>query len=1058
MRFIIGWCIENRILVIIITGFLFLLSIWSVSKITLDAVPDLSDTQVIVQANFQGQPPQIIEDQVTYPLTSKMLSVPFAKTVRGFSFFGFSLVYILFEDGTDLYWARSRVLEQLNSLQNKLPKGVSFDLGSDATSIGWIYQYALTDETGKQSLADLRDIQDFLLRYEISSLKGVAEVASLGGFKRQFQIELNPDLLFQYKINLNQVESAIKRANIETGARLFEQAETEYMVLAKGYLQSVDDIKQIPIRVTSEGGVLRLGDIAYIKEGPDIRRGIADLNGEGEVVAGIVVMRQGGDVLETINRIKEKLSSLQNSLPEGVKIITTYDRSILIKKSVFNLTQKLLEELIIVAVIIALFLWHVRSVVVAMVALPLGILFSFLCFNFFNIPANIMSLGGIAITIGVMVDVSIVMLDNTHKHLEDLRKQYSVLKPSHYWKAAYASATEVMPGLFWSMLIIILSFLPVFALPEQSGRLFIPLALTKTLVMATTILIAVFLLPVLTGYFIRGKIRPLSENPLTNFFTGYYTIALKWSLENKKYLVTGSVALLLISIIPILGIPNPFGKRPVVKPIGSEFMPPLEEGDILYMPTSIPGISISKAKEILIKTDALIKEVPEVKQVFGKAGRADTPTDPAPLSMIETTILLKDRSEWRDGIDFEDIIEELDQKVRLPGLVNAWSMPIRTRSDMLSTGIKTPVGIKIMGDDLNTLEEISKALEAHLSKIKGVSSVFGERARGGNYIIYEIDRKRASLYGLNAVDIHGTLSKAIGGAKTSDIIVGRNRWSTHLRYLRSYRESIEKLKNVYIPLPNGRGQIPVTEVATFKIEKGPAMIKTENTRKTSWLYLDTRETDIGSLVNTVKNTIDQLIKDQEIPWDTKQGYSYVISGQYEQIKLASERMLILVPLVLMIIFVILFTYFKNKEYPLWVMLTALGFAPLGGLWFMFFSNYHYSIASGVGFIALAGLAVETGVIMLTYLKINTEQVFKKNTYTAQKLRKTIIESASFRLRPVLMTALTDMLALIPLFWGDEPGNQTMRRIAAPMVGGSLTCLVVTLFLIPALYEAKTSNF
>ncbi len=1049
MQVIIDWCLKNRLLVLICCGFLLLLSLWSLRKLPLDAIPDLSDTQVIIQANFQGQPPQVIEDQVTYPLTTRMLSVPFAKTVRGYSFFGFSLIYILFADGTDLYWARSRVLEYLNSMQAKLPSGVSLELGPDATGIGWIYEYALLDESGQQSLADLRDIQDFLIRYELTSVSGVSEVASLGGFKRQFQVELNPDLLFQYKISLQDIEREIQKANMEMGARLFEQAEGEYMVLAKGYLQSIEDMKKIPIRSTSQGGVLRLGDIAHINEGPDIRRGLADLDGKGEVVGGIVIMRQGEDVLSTIQRIKVKLNQLKKSLPSGVKIITTYDRSILIHKAVSNLGYKLLQELLIVAAIVIIFLMHIRSAIVALIVLPFSMLLAFLCLYLFDIPANIMSMGGIAIALGVMIDASVVIVENTHRHLEILRKQHLKLNSSHYWQASRQSAIQVGPGLFWSMLIIIISFLPVFTLPEQSGRLFTPLALTKTLSMLIAAILAVVLIPILVGYFVRGNIPSQSKNLLTNFLNKKYALALEWALENKKEVGVLCIGLVCISFIPIFGIGNPFRHKPLLKPIGSEFMPPLEEGDLLYMPITIPGISIAKAKEILQQTSRLIKQVPEVKQVFGKIGRADTATDPAPLSMIETTILLKDKSQWRDGFDLNDIINDLDQRVRLPGLVNAWTMPIKTRIDMLSTGIKTPIGVKIMGNDLSKLEELAKALEAQLSQIEGISSAYGERTKGGNYLIYEIDRYKAGLYGLNVTDIQMTLSRAIGGKKVSDIIVGQNRWSTNIRYLRSYRESIDDLKNVYIPLPKNHGQIPVSEVVTFKIEKGPALIKTENARKTAWLYLDTRETDMGNLVKRVRQTIDNAIESKKIKWEP--GYSYIISGQYEQAKLAADRMNLIVPLVVFLAFIILFVYFKNGIYPLWIMLTSIIFAPLGGLWFMYVMGYHRSVAADVGFIAMIGLAAETGVIMLVYLNQSFSHLEEKH-FNREELRHTILTTASLRIRPVMMTTLTDMIALMPLFWGDEPGNVAMRRIAAPMVGGSITSLIVTLFLLPILYD------
>ena len=1050
MKRLVSWSIDNRVLVLIGTAALFFMSLWALANIKLDAIPDLSDTQVIVEVKYPGQPPQIVEDQVTYPMTTRMLSVPFAKTVRGYSFFGFSLVYILFEDGTDLYWARSRILEYLNSMQGKLPQGVSTELGPDATGVGWVYEYALIDETGKMSLADLRDLQDFVLRYELTALPGIAEVASLGGFRRQFQVEINPDLLLQYDIRISDLEMAIKKANMEMGARLFQQAEKEFMVLAHGYVQNVEDLKKIPIRSNEQGSVLRLGDVSHISEGPDIRRGLADLNGTGEVVGAIVVMRQGEDVPRVIVGVKDKLAKIQKSLPKGVKIVPTYDRSEIINEAVSNLRFKLIEELIVVSIITLIFLLHVRSALVSLIVLPLGVLFTFLFMHLLGKTANIMSMGGIAIAVGVMIDSSVVMVENTHKHLEKLRSLHPELTSDLYWQAAREAVSEVAPGLFWSMVIIVISFTPVFALPEQSGRLFIPLALTKTLAMTAAAILAVMLMPILVGYFIRGDIRPESKHPVSVRLIKYYEPILTWSLDNKRKVIFVSVIFLLFSLIPIFGIPNPFSKNPILKGIGSEFMPPLEEGDILYMPTSIPGISVAKAKEIIVTTDRLIKTVPEVKTVFGKIGRADSATDPAPLTMVETNILLKDKSEWRDGITMDDIIEELDRKVKLPGLVNAWTMPIKTRIDMLSTGIKTPLGLKVMGEDLKVLQNIAEQLEGHLSAIEGVSSVFGERTEGGNYMIYDIDREKAGLYGLNIADIQNVLSRAVGGMKVTDIIKGPYRWSANLRYLRSYRESIEKLSNIYIPLPKPRnGQIPISAVATLKIEKGPAAIKTENARKTSWLYVDTRESDIGSLAEKIQKTVDKLIVEKKIEWPI--GYSYLLSGQFEQMKLAGDRMKMLIPLVILLVFVILFIHFKNSTHPIWVMSTALLFAPLGGLWFMFLSDYNNSVASDVGFIALIGLASETGVLMLVYLDEALKEI-KSRIIEKPALRKAVIHGAVMRVRPKVMTVATTMIGLVPLFWGNEPGNVAMRRIAAPMLGGLITSTVVTLILLPVIFE------
>lgn len=1052
MKRVIEWGLQNQVLVILIVIVLFIGSLISLKEITLDAIPDLSDTQVIIMADYPGQPPQVVEDQVTYPLTTKMLSVPFSKVVRGYSYFGFSFVYILFKDGTDLYWARSRVLEYLSAIQGRLPREVTLELGPDATSVGWIYQYALRDTNGKNTLADLRDIQDFILRYELTAVPGVSEVAPIGGFRRQFQVEVDPNLLFQYAISVEEIEKAIKKSNMELGARLFQQAETEYMILAKGYIHTVEDIKSIPIRTLHHGAVLRIEDIAQVKEGPDIRRGVVDLNGKGEVVGGVIVMRQGEDVPKVIERVKKKMEEVKKSLPKGVEIITTYDRSVLINKAVTNLTHKILEELGVVSIVTMIFLLHMRSALVALIVLPLGVLMSFLFMYGLGFAANIMSMGGIAIAVGVMVDASVVMVENAHKHIEKLQREEGMnASAALYMKAAKDAAIEVAPALFWSMLIIVVSFVPVFALPEQSGRLFIPLAMTKTLAMSVSALLTIILLPILVVHLVKGKIPPEEKHPISRFLIKIYTPVLDWSLDNKKKVLMASSVILLLSIIPLTGITIPlsiFGKKDikVLKAMGSEFMPPLEEGDLLYMPTTIPGISVDKAREIMIKTDQLIKKVPEVKLVFGKVGRAETATDPSPLSMMETTILLKDRSEWRPGYDEQKIINELDRTVKLPGVVNAWTMPIKTRLDMLTTGIKTPLGIKVMGDDLGKLEEITEYLEGIISRVSGVTSVIGERTKGANYVIYDINRRNVGLYGLKVEDVQKTLSLAIGGRKVTDIIHGVYRWSANIRYLRSYRESLNSLNNILIPIPGG-GQVPISEVAKVRFEKGPGVIKTENARKTSWIYVDTRETDLGGLAFRIRKTLDKAISEKMIPWP--EGYTYMISGQYEQMQLAKERMSILIPIVILIVFLILFIHFGNNSHPLWVMSTALLFAPLGGLWFMFLADYNRSVASDVGFIALIGLASETGVLMLVYLDEALRDL-KKGVF--KSLREAIMHGAVMRVRPKMMTVTTTMLGLMPIFWGSEAGNIAMRRIASPMVGGLITSTVVTLILLPVIFE------
>ncbi|MDH5716930.1 MAG: CusA/CzcA family heavy metal efflux RND transporter [Spirochaetia bacterium] len=1052
MRKIIDWSFSNRTLVLLMAVVILIAGIWSIEKIEKDAIPDLSDTQVIIKADYPGQPPQVVEEQVTYPLTTRMLSVPYSKNVRAYSFFGYSLIYILFEDGTDIYWARSRVLEYLNGMQGKLPENTTLELGPDATSIGWIYQYVLKDKSGRQTLADLRDIQDFFLRYELTAVEGVSEIASIGGFQRQFQIEVNPELLYQYNIRLTDIEKALKKANMETGARLFQQAETEYMVLVRGYIQSVNDIKSIPIRIGHEGAVLRMEDIAHVKEGPDIRRGIADLDGEGEVVGGIVVMRSGEDVTKTINSIKKRLEEIKSALPEGVEIITVYDRSKIIKKAVSNLTFKLIEELLVVSIVTAFFLMHFRSAAVALITLPLGVLLSFVLMRALGVTANIMSLGGIAIAIGVMVDASVVIVENTHKHLEKLQNIKN--NTDVYWQAAKNATYEVAPGLFWSMMIIIISFTPVFALPEQTGRLFTPLALTKTLAMISSSFLSIILLPVLAGYFVRGKIPSEENHPVSSFLIRIYMPTLKWSLDHKKFVFIASFIILLFSFIPLTGLKIPFLNKNLIEPIGSELMPPLEEEDLLWMPsTNIPGISISKAREILMKTDKLIKSVPEVKSVFGKIGRADTATDPAPLTMIETTILLKDKEKWRPGMTTETIFDEIDNKARLPGLTAAsYGMPIRTRIDMLATGIKTPLGIKLMGNDLQKLEDLAKLLESEISNVKGVRAVYGERTMGGNYIVYDIDRYKAGIYGLEVADIQNVLATALGGRKVTDIIYGPYRWSSNIRYMRDYRESIENLRNIYIPLPGkGGGKIPISQVAHLKVEKGPAAIKTENARKTSWIYIVPETNDMGALASLLKDKLNSIKTEKKYGWP--KGYTYVISGQFEQMELAAERMKILIPLVLIIVFVILFLHFKNSSHPIWIMVTALFFAPLGGLWFMFFASYNRSVASDVGFIALIGLAAETGVLMLIYLdEAWARYKDKQKLITVKNLRDAVLEGAVLRVRPKMMTVCTTIFGLLPIFWGDEPGNSAMRRIAAPMVGGLITSTIVTLVLLPVIFE------
>jgi len=1046
---IIHWSIANRKGVLLgVVGFV-LLSVWGISRLKVDAIPDLSDTQVVVQATLEGQPPQVVEDQITYPLTTRMLSVPGAKSVRGYSSFGYSLVYILFEDGTDLYWARSRVLESLNSVQGILPQGTILELGPDATSVGWIFQYALRDTTGKYTLADLKDIQQYYLRYELTALKGVSEVATAGGYQREFQVEVNPSILYQYGISMAEIELALKKSNRESGGGVLEKSESRYMVLLKGYIETVDDIKMIPVRVNAEGGVLRLGDIAYVKEGPGIRRGLVDLNGEGEVVGAVVLMRQGEDVLSTIALVKERLAQLEKTLPEGVEVVVTYDRSGLINRSIDNLGSKLVEELLVVAFVTILFLLHVRSALVAVVLLPLGVLGALLAMSILGINANIMSLGGIAIAIGVMVDSSVVMVENLHKHLEFSQRGGHRLSDSEYWEVTRKAVSEIAPGLFWSLLIIVVSFLPVFALPEQSGRMFTPLAFTKTLSMGFGAVLSVVVMPVFIGYFVRGTVTPEDKHPVSRVLVSGYLPVLKWCLDRKTGVIAAAVLLFIVSWIPWTGITNfsDSGNSYLVEPIGSEFIPQLEEGDLLYMPTTSPGISIAKARELMIKTDQLIMEIPEVKQVFGKAGRAETATDPAPLMMLESTILLKDKSQWREGFKIEDIIRELDQHVRIPGVVNAWTMPVRARLDMLSTGIKTPIGVKIYGENLNTIEKLSKAIETKLSEYEGVVAI-GDRPGSEKYLVYEIDREVAAIYGLNIADIHSAIVMALGGKSVTEVIKGSARWSASIRYMRSYRESFEDLNDILISLPEKRGQIPVSRVVKVINTNGPGMIKSENGRKSGSIYIDSQVYDTGSLAELVENSISKWIESGEIEWET--GYSFQLSGQYEQIRLASRRMALLFPLVLVIVFVILYLYFRRIDETLLVILTALLFAPAGGSLLMWISGYDRSVATDVGFIALVGLAAETGVLMIHYIKLSLESM--KGKISADKVREAVIEGAVLRVRPKIMTVVTTIAGLLPLFWGDQPGNNAMRRIALPITGGLISSTLVTLILIPVLYE------
>ncbi|MCK4739344.1 MAG: efflux RND transporter permease subunit, partial [Deltaproteobacteria bacterium] len=1020
---IIDLSIQNRFLVLLATVLVACFGIVAMMQTPLDAVPDLSDVQVIVYTEYQGQAPQVVEDQITYPLTTAMLGVPGAKTVRGYSFFGLSFVYIIFEDKTDIYWARSRVLESLNFVSGKLPGGVNPTLGPDATGVGWVFEYALVDKTGQLDLSELRSLQDWYLRYELQTVEGVSEVASIGGYVKQYQVEVDPTKLLAFNIPLSKVKHAIMRSNNEVGGRLVEMAETEFMVRGLGYIKGLEDIKNISIGTTSRGVPITIRDIANVQIGPELRRGLSELDGLGEVAGGIVIMRYGENALSTIRGVKEKLEILKKGLPEGVEIIPVYDRSGLIERAIDTLKIKLIEESLVVALICILFLLHLRSALVAILTLPIAILISFIIMQKQGINANIMSLGGIAIAIGAMIDAAIVMIENAHKHIEED-------DTTDRWELIARSAKEVGPSLFFSLLIITFSFLPVFTLQAEEGRLFGPLAFTKTYAMGASAFLAITLVPVLMGYMVRGKIRGEMENPINRFISRLYSPVLALTLNYKKLTIIIALSFLVLTIYPL-------------KKLGSEFMPPLNEGDILYMPTTLPGISITKAKELLQQTDKMIMTFPEVERVFGKVGRAETATDPAPLSMIETIITLKPKAQWRRGMTIEKLIGEMDNVVKIPGVTNAWTMPIKTRIDMLSTGIKTPVGIKIAGDDLNVLQELGIEIESVIRDIPGTLSVYSERVVGGNYIDFEIDRLRAARYGLTVGDVQDVISSAIGGMNITHTIEGRERYPVNLRYGRELRDGISKLKRILIPTPNGI-QIPIAQVAEIKIKKGPPAIKSENARLNAWIYIDLRDTDIGTYVAKAKKILNKKIT---LP----AGYSLAWSGQYEYMERAKERLKLVIPLTLAIIFLLLFLNFKNITESLIVML-SLPFSAVGGVWLIYLLDYNLSVATGVGFIALTGVAAEIGIIMIVYLDIAHKKREKDGTLTSVKaLSLAIYDGASRRIRPIMMTVTAIIGGLLPIMWGSGTGNEIMKRIAAPMVGGMISATILTVIVIPVIY-------
>ena len=1027
---LILWSATNRLMVMLITLMIAAWGVFAMLNTPLDAIPDLSDTQVIIRTQWAGQAPQIVENQVTYPLTTTMLSVPGVKTVRGYSFFGDSFVYILFNDGTDQYWARSRVLEYLSQISSRLPKGASPSLGPDATGVGWVYEYALIDKTGQHDLSQLRSIQDWFLKFELKTIPGIAEVASLGGMVRQYQVQIDPDKLRNYRIPLDKVVTAIQAANQETGGAVVELAEAEYMVRARGYLESLDDFRNIPISVSDTGTPILLSDLARIQIGPELRRGVAELNGEGEVAGGVIVVRSGQNALQVIDAVKAKLQSLKKSLPAGVEIVTTYDRSQLIKRAIDNLSHKLLEEFIVVALICIVFLWHFRSALVAIVALPLGVLISFIVMYYQGINANIMSLGGIAIAIGAMVDAAIVMIENAHRKLEDYRHAHGEPDSANRIHVIIEAASEVGPALFFSLLIITLSFIPVFTLEAQEGKLFAPLAFTKTYAMAAAAGLSITLIPVLMTFFIRGKIRSETENPLNRWLIAIYKPMLASVLRHPKLTLSIAFIIVLLTLWPL-------GK------LGSEFMPPLDEGDLLYMPTALPGLGVSKASEILQLTDRLIKTVPEVKTVFGKTGRAETATDPAPLEMLETTIQFKPKSEWRAGMTTEKLIKELDARLKIPGLANVWVQPIRNRIDMLSTGIKSPVGIKIGGADLTTLEQLGQEVERIMKKVPGASSVIAERVTGGRYIDIKIDRLKAARYGLNIAEVQSTVSMAIGGDNIAEKVEGLARYPINVRFPRELRDSVEKLKALTIITEKG-ATLPLSAVADVAITDGPPMIKSENARPNVWVYVDITDRDLGGFVHEAKATLD---KELQLP----AGYSLNWSGQFEYFERASKRLSYVVPMTLAIIFILLFMAFKRMT-PALLILGSLPFALVGAVWFLYLLGFHFSIASGVGMIALAGLAAEFGIIMLVYLDealARYKAAGKLNTL--DDWHAALIEGAALRVRPKAMTVAVILAGLIPILIGAGTGSEAMSRIAAPMIGGMLTAPLLSLFVLPATY-------
>ena len=1021
---LIDYVVHNRFLVVLISVIVTLFAIYASYNLPVDAIPDLSDVQVIVYTQYPGQAPETVEDQVTYPLATAMLAVPRAKVVRGLSQFGVSFVYVLFEDGTDIYWARSRVLEYLNYVAGKLPPGVTPSLGPDATGVGWVYEYVVEDPTGQHDLAQLRSIQDWYLRYQLQKVPGVSEVASVGGFVKQYQVVVNPNTLASYGIPLSKVKMAIQASNQDVGGRVVEQAETEYMVRGLGYIKSIQDVENIVVGADKNGVPVLLKDVALVRLGPEMRRGLTEANGEGEVVGGIVIARFGANARTVIDGVKEKMEELKAGLPPGVRLVTAYDRSALINRAVGNLKEKLLEEMAVVALVCIIFLMHFSSSLVAIVTLPLGVLISLAVMYEAGISANIMSLGGIALAIGVMVDAAVIMIENAHKHIEhappDASRQSVILE----------AAKEVGPSLFFSLLVITVSFLPIFALTGQSGRLFKPLAYTKTFAMAAASILAVTLVPVMMTTFLRGRIPAESRNPLNRFTMSLYHPALKAVLRIPVMAIILAVLLVGLTVYP-------FSR------LGSEFMPPINEGDLLYMPTTMPGISITEAKNILQQTDRIIRQFPEVKYVFGKAGRAETATDPAPLSMLETTIRLKDPKQWPPGMTMEDLIGKMDQAVQFPGLANSWGYPIKIRIDMLSTGIKTPVGFKIMGPDLEVLNRLATDAEAIFKSLPETSSAFAERVTGGYYLDFAINRQEAARYGLTVGDVQEVIATALGGENITQTVEGLERYPVNLRYFENYRENLPALRRILIPTMSG-AQVPMDQVAYIKVHQGPDMIRSENSRRSAWLYVDIRNIDLGSYITKAKKAIRERLK---LP----PGYNYVWSGQFEYMEQARQRLQVIIPITLAIIILIL--YVNTASFAkVFIVLLAVPFSLVGAIWLLYLLGYHLSLAVVVGLIALAGLDAETGVVMLLYLDLayHRHQVEGRlNSYA--DLEEAVMEGAVQRLRPKLMTVLAILMGLLPLMHGHAAGSAAMKRIAAPMVGGVVTSFFLELFIYPSIY-------